>query len=297
MDDAMRIPSVQKASDQELIDSYKRTKSVWETGKEFGISGQHVHKRLRDLEMELDGRGKQWMPEDDVRLASEYEIYRHYGKVKELADDMGRTVYFLSRKARELGLTTTHYDRAPRASLKKLSEPALKMIWEEYKTSTFKMSEFCRRHGYDDETFSNIMKDRFYSEFDNVMESKMIKGTKYATGRSFEYRSKKHLEKAGFFVMRAPQSKGPVDLMAFDHGTCLFIQCKIGSWHRVDAWNEFYDLANKYGARPIFCTKKENGRIQFNLITGKKDRSRKPNPMYEIKIGETNEAKESDTRC
>jgi len=274
-----------KATDAELMESYNSTKSVWETGRRFGMCGQSVHERLVKLGVKLEGNGKPWTIEDDKRLAEEYELYRYFGQVSRLGESMGHNVYFLSRKAKELGLTSLAHRKAPRSSLKKLSEDAIKMVWEDYRVSTFKITEYCRRHGFDDEAFANTMKDRF-PEYDDVMEGKKTKSTHYASGRTFEYRAKNFLQAKGFFVMRAPQSKGPADLIAYNKGRCLLIQCKIGDWHQIDAWNEFYRVCIKHGAEPIYCTKKEEGRMIFYLITGEKDKSRRAMPMTEIKIEE-----------
>jgi Holliday junction resolvase len=277
------VANPRKATDEEIVAAYQKHKSVWKAAEELGMCGQSVHERLTRMGVTLDGNGKRWTEEDDKKLAEEYEMYRYFGKVSQLAAIMGRTVFFLSRKAKGLGLTTYASKRAPTAKIRKMSPDAIQLIWEDYKASSFKMSEYCRRHGFDDETFANVMRDT-YPEYDEVMESKKTKCTKYCSGRTFEYRVKNYLQAKGFFVMRAPQSKGPADLIAYDHGRCLLIQCKMGDWHAVDEWNEFYRLAVKHGAEPIFCTKGESGRLKVMRITGEKDRSRKPCPMVEVEV-------------
>lgn len=271
-----------KASDKALIASYQRTRSVWKTAEEFGMCGQSVHERLKKLSIEMNGNGNHWTVEAEIRLAEEYELYRYFGKVSQLGEILGHNVYTMSRKAKELGLTSYAAKKCPRSKFKTLSADALRLVWDDYKSSTFKMSEYCRRHGFDDEAFANTMKDRFFAEYDDVMESKKTKCTRYCSGRTFEYRVKKHLEDAGFFVMRAPQSKGPADLIAYDHGICMLVQCKIGDWHEVPAWNEFYQIAIKHSAVPIYATKRESGRIALYRITGEKeDHSRRAMPMVD----------------
>lgn len=272
-----------KASDKALIESYQRTRSVWKTAEEFGMCGQSVHERLKKLGVEINGNGNHWTIEAEIRVAEEYEIYRYFGKASQLAAELGHNVYTLSRKAKELGLTSYAAKKCPRSRLKTLGENALRLIWDDYKASSFKMSEYCRRHGLDPEMFANVMRDRF-PEYDDVMEAKLSKGTRYASGRTFEYRVKRHLEGAGFFVMRAPQSKGPADLIAYDHGLCLLVQCKTKDWHEVDPWNEFYRLAVKHRAVPIFATRRENGRLAIYRITGEKDGSRRAVPMVEYDV-------------
>lgn len=273
-----------KVSDTAITESYRRTRSVWKTGGELGISGQTVHDRLKKLGVEMNGNGNHWTVEAEIRLAEEYELYRYFGKVSQLGEILGHNVYTMSRKAKELGLTSYAAKKCPRSKLKALSEDALRLVWEDYKASSFKMAEYCRRHGLDPEAFANVMRDHF-PEYDDVMESKKTKCTRYCSGRTFEYRVKKHLEDVGFFVMRAPQSKGPADLIAYTHGTCLLVQCKIGDWHEVDTWNEFYRISVKHHAVPIYATKRENGLLALYRITGEKDRSRRAMPMVEYDTG------------
>ncbi len=50
--------------------------------------------------------------------------------------------------------------------------------------------------------------------------------TAYTRGREFEYRTKKHLEALGYFVLRSPASKSPVDLIALGEDVKL-VQCKL----------------------------------------------------------------------
>lgn len=272
-----------KASDKALVASYQRTASVWKTAEEFGMCGQSVHERLKKLGVEMNGNGNHWTVEAEIRLAEEYELYRYFGKVSQLGEILGHNVYTMSRKAKELGLTSYAAKKCPRPTLKTLSEDALRLIWDDYSVSSFKMSEYCRRHGLDPEAFANVMRDHF-PEYDDVMESKKTKCTRYCSGRTFEYRVKKHLEDAGFFVMRAPQSKGPADLIAYHCNVGILVQCKIGDWHEVPAWNEFYRISLDHGASPIYATKKENGRIALYRITGIKDRSRRAMPMVEVRV-------------
>lgn len=274
-----------KTSDKAIIESYQRTRSVWKAGEELGISGQTVHDRLKKLGVEMNGNGNHWTVEAEIRLANEYEVYRYFGKVSQLGKELGHNVYTLSRKAKELGLTSYAYRKCPRARLSGLSDDALRLFWEDYKASKLNMAEYCRHHGLDDEAFAKIMRDRFFQEYDDVREAKLSKGTRYTSGRTFEYRVKRHLEDIGFFVMRAPQSKGPADLIAYDHGMCLLVQCKMNDWHEVDPWNEFYRIAIKHRAVPIYATKRENGRLALYMITGEKDRSRRAMPMVEYDAG------------
>ena len=95
-----------KATDEQLIESYSRLKSVWKVGDEFGIRGQSVHERLTRI-------GKitpmNVMTEPEIqRIREVYESGIMHGdtKLKELSKELGRTIPFISRFAGRMGLTT-----------------------------------------------------------------------------------------------------------------------------------------------------------------------------------------------
>lgn len=90
--------------------------------------------------------------------------------------------------------------------------------------------------------------------------------TQYVRGRSFEYRVKDKLIDKGYFVMRSPQSKGAVDLLAVNNGVALFVQCKLTGIIGVDEWNNLFDLANEYGAIPIIATSDKRKTKLYQII-------------------------------
>ena len=96
----------QKASDNELVIAYNELGNVWKVANRFGMGGQTVHQRLKKLGIELNNPG--FREDERVLLKELYEtgFKRGDGQLKALARELGRTVPFLSRKARELGLTT-----------------------------------------------------------------------------------------------------------------------------------------------------------------------------------------------
>jgi Holliday junction resolvase-like predicted endonuclease len=48
-------------------------------------------------------------------------------------------------------------------------------------------------------------------------------------GRRAEHRAQKKLEALGYLTMRAAGSKGPIDIIAWAHGTLRFISVKSGT--------------------------------------------------------------------
>lgn len=91
----------QKATDQQLIESYSRTASVHKTGAEFDMGGASVHVRLVKL-----GAAKPMNRfKHDHCLIEWYEKFANIGKLDDLANSLGRTKQFIARRAKLLGLT------------------------------------------------------------------------------------------------------------------------------------------------------------------------------------------------
>ena len=92
-----------KATDQQIIDSYKRFGNVWAVGRELGMCGQSIHERLCRL-----GAVKKMrvFTEEEVNvLMQEYLKNSEDRTLDLLAKRMGRSKPFICRKAKELGLT------------------------------------------------------------------------------------------------------------------------------------------------------------------------------------------------
>jgi hypothetical protein len=100
-----------KVSDDIIARAYSKTKSVWKTAEMVGLCGQSVHERVVKLGMIKSN----WFSKNDEeaikRLYSE-GFLRGDGKFNRLVKILGRTKYFISRKARRLGLTTTRHREA-----------------------------------------------------------------------------------------------------------------------------------------------------------------------------------------
>ena len=100
----------------DLVSSYKELNNVWKVGEKYNIAGQLVHKKLTDsgdiCKMNF------FTEQDYILLKEKYKSYRDKGQLIELAKIMNRTVPFISRKAKVLGLT----DNLNHISMKYLSD-------------------------------------------------------------------------------------------------------------------------------------------------------------------------------
>ena len=266
-----------KATDDQIAESYRRTKSVWKTAEELGMCGQSVHERLQ--KMGIDTSANLFTSDDMHYLAERYVIYRDAGQLQVLADEMGRTKAFICRKAGVAGLTDPKRKMPYFRKWMDMPDCVLEGIWERFKRQKDGVNAFCKKNHYGVQHFVDAMRGCFPDEYDRVVESKIPKRTRYARGRDFEYLVRGKLTKAGYFVLRSPASKSPVDLYCFRKGDLVFVQCKLHGAVHTDEWNKFLEFCASVGALPIVAMRGPNNKgVEYRLITGKKDGSPKPQP-------------------
>lgn len=101
---------------EDLIHSYDNLGNVWKVAEMYNVSGQVVHNTLSKLNII---KKMNYFTQVDINfLKKNYHEYRKNGNLKLLAKMMGRRDTFISRKAKELGLT----DRNNRISMKYMSD-------------------------------------------------------------------------------------------------------------------------------------------------------------------------------
>lgn len=107
---------------------------------------------------------------------------------------------------------------------------------------------------------------------------------RYASGARFERKVRDHLaQEFGFFVIRSPQSRSPLDLVAIRRGQIFFVQCKSDARFDPDEWNEFYDLCEEVGATPLMAAN-ERGRIAYFRLLARKDGSQRAQPLQRVTL-------------
>lgn len=265
-------------SDEAMVALYRKHRSVTKVGNELGIAGQTVYKRLAPLGV-IEPINV-FTDADRDRLRRDYQLYRSLGRVADLAREMGRTTQFLSRQARVLGLTEANYEKKWKGHWKYMEEPAAAVLLDTFKASRLNLTEFCAKHGLDDDGFRRTMRRFFADEWEHVIESKARRQSRYRQGRALEYRARDWLrDHHGFFVMRSAASKSPLDLIAVRHGLVLFIQCKRGGALVPAEWNAVFDLAGSVGAVPVLGSCPEGDGLEFWRLTDRKDGSRRRQPM------------------
>lgn len=278
------MPHKLKATNQQLLDAYAEHKSVYVVGPMFGMRPGSAHERLAKLG--AIKRPDQWAEAEIERLKLEYVISADAGKLIELADDMGRLKTSIARKARELGLTDKRRAKIYLSTWKYVDEEHARALFEKFKHSSLGLGQYCRSVGYDDLGFSQCMKRHFADEWEHVIESKQISQTKYRYGRQFEYRVRDQLKAVGYFALRSPASRTPIDLVAIRPGRVLLIQCKRGGQLGVEEWNALYDIAVSCGAIPVLasCPVGVRNNTVYEHLVARKDGSRRAQPKREFKV-------------
>jgi len=265
-----------KASDEEILQAYQATNSIWKAAASLNMAGQSVHERLVKLGIKLNY--PPFSEEEKATLIKDYLLYRNLGQLNELAKLMNRTKQFICRQARQLGLTSQSGPKPYSRIWKGMTEEKARPIFDKFKRSSFTLNRFCKRYGFDDLGFSRSMSGLFPDEWDAVIESKTPRQTKYRLGRAFEYRVRDELRKKSYFVLRSPRSGSPVDLIAVKKShDIVFIQCKRGGAIGVDEWNEFFHLCISVGAQPILAEMGFHEIVYWKMIAPK-DGSRRAQP-------------------
>jgi len=98
---------MQKATDQQIIDTYRATKNVWKAGKMLGMCGQSVHERCKKLGI------IESVFFTSTEKAAISELYKNGfvvgdGKLNELAARLNRPKTNICRWAKTQGLTSYH---------------------------------------------------------------------------------------------------------------------------------------------------------------------------------------------
>lgn len=269
-----------KASDYDLVEAYRELRSVAKVGARFGMNGSSAHERLAALGI-VDPPNL-FTEEEKDRLREEYWIAAETGKLSELALDMGRTKHFLCRQARALGLTDARRKKMYLSTWKYVGEESARIIFEQFKRQSLGVGKYCTKKGYDDLGFSRCMQRHFPDEWEHVIESKQTTQTLYRYGRQFEYKVRDDLKKLGYFALRSPASKSPIDILAVKHGTVLMIQCKRHGALPPKEWNAIFDLASSCGAIPVLASCPTGRGAVFHRLIGAKDGSRRAQPMAEF---------------
>ena len=100
----------------------------------------------------------------------------------------------------------------------------------------------------------------------------------YGKGAAFENAVRRDFEAHGWHAVRAAGSHTPADVYCIKANAVAYVQCKTNGSLGVAEWNGFIDYCEQVGALPIMAEKVRGG-ILYHRLTGRKDGSRKKQPM------------------
>lgn len=170
-----------------------------------------------------------------------------------------------------------------------MSEEEARDWLERFKRHGRTFREFCVIHKIHGEGLANAIKSFFPDEWSLALESNHPKQTMYRLGRALEYRVMKEAKDAGYFTLRAPASKGSIDVIAIKPGTVLFIQCKRGGYVGREEWNEVYEVAQSASAIPVIASCPTGRGTRYVQMTApktqwKKGTSKQPEPSISFTL-------------
>lgn len=164
---------------------------------------------------------------------------------------------FCSRKCTDKWYAKHHPERMNKmqkarwAYRKYLDEGWVRKVFEEFRRSRLSLRVFATMKHYGERQLSKAFKRFMPVEYEAGIEDRLSHAKSYRKGRQFEYRVRDFLGDKGYFVLRSPRSRGPVDLVAIRKGAVLFLQCK--SWGNIgkEEKERLVDLAESVSAVPI----------------------------------------------
>lgn len=228
------------------------------------------------------GRGAAWTPEEDAILKDLCAPGKTSGCTQEATDTLGRSRLAVSLRMHSLGLVDRHRPRSllqiqhvskeadkrrGKGKLASMDEEAARKLFERFKKSKQAMGRFSRGVGFNADGLSKLFRKFFSDEYDLIQEHKWSRRDLwYRKGRAFEYRVRDFLRSCGWWVLRSPQSKSPVDLVALKPGRVLMVQCKSGSGLSTDERQTLFDLASSVSAIPILADRKNSRGTRFMRI-------------------------------
>ena len=273
-----------KATDKEILDAYESEGSVWKASKVLDLCGQSVHERLQKM-----GKSRpvnKFTKEDEEILLRRYLLYRDAGRLQDLADIMGRHKTVICEYAKKLGLTDPSHKKVYIRKWKYMEIDEAGILFEAFKKSRLGLNQYCKKMEIPLSGFTDTMRKYFADEWDHVIELKTPKSSKYRLGRQVEYAVRDDFRKHGWFAIRSPASRSPVDITAIKTGAVVMVQCKRGMTTGIKEWNDIFDLAQSVGAMALIAGRPTGRGLLYWRINARKDGSRKKQPKTIITLDE-----------
>ena len=154
-----------------------------------------------------------------------------------------------------------------RTSWKSLSDEKRKALFEDFCSSSLELGQWCVKRKISPGSFSQVMRESFPEEWLTALKSKKKKSSGYVLGRSLEYKVRDLFQAAGYFVVRAAQSKGLVDLVALSKARTVLIQCKRSGKISGEEWDQLFNLASEMEMIPVLAERPTGNGVDLWRIT------------------------------
>lgn len=96
---------VKKATNEQLIKAYEDHKNVWKVAELFGMCGQSVWERLKRLGIDTTTNFLSDAEKNEIKALYEEGFISGDGSLKNLSLKLNKTIPFISRYAKQIGLT------------------------------------------------------------------------------------------------------------------------------------------------------------------------------------------------
>ncbi len=147
----------QKVSNEQIVDAYSRTGSVWKAGKELGICGQSVHERLAAIGYKMPGR--KWTDDEKDELV---RLIANQVTAGEAARRLGRTFAAVTCMLNEIGVTgykAKQPKKLPRGA--GYDKASMARHLKAIEDSGVPATRYCRSHGINIDNFVNAAQTHY----------------------------------------------------------------------------------------------------------------------------------------
>lgn len=151
-------------TNEEIIDAYKSTGSVWKAGKKIGLSGQTVHERLKGLGYKLIGSN--WTDEE----VAELERLADQMTIAQIANRLGRPYNGVALKLSRLGLGNRYGNRQKKKPLKKnglYTKAKIEEYIKDVDSQEVKLTAYCKKNSLEIEQLTYGIQ-RYYLDWWNA---------------------------------------------------------------------------------------------------------------------------------
>ena len=161
-----------RATNEQIVEAYRATGSVWRAGKQLGLAGQSVHERLVAIGHPM--AGQKWTPDEETELHS---LLAGGVTLGEAARRLGRTFNGAAMKASRLGVKVkrNHEVKLPRGA--GYDKASMLRHLKALETAKIPATRYARAHGLAVEPFVQALQryaperwETYVREHSNVPE-------------------------------------------------------------------------------------------------------------------------------